>query len=196
MRTYVRNGSKFPTLWAIQPPIPVGGSHEPVLVIRAGYESDLSQGATADQLMRLMEYRVETNVEAGRIDHGRGSSSIDKLPTLLGIQAQRFLTDDVFAGLNRGESLRKVQIVGARDMDNINLGVPHQLLQGTIATRNSQLPSTVSRLFRRRTEEPDDLGTRTTSRFNMNRADEPGADDCNPNISWVGHRRLLPFTRA
>ena len=67
MRTDIGHGAEDAAQFGLEPPVPVGVEQQPVLQVMAGHQSHLAQRALADHAMHVLDDRVETQIEVGRV---------------------------------------------------------------------------------------------------------------------------------
>ena len=89
--------------------------------------SPISPGG--DHRRRLVAQRIEADVEADRVHQPGPRPRVDQVGGLGGVERQGLLADDVLAGGERGPDLFGVDVVGAGDVDDVDLGVGREGLE-------------------------------------------------------------------
>ena len=119
------------------------------------------------------------------------AASADQLGRLGGGHGQRLLADDMAAGGEDLSRLRHVQVVGRRDMHDLDRLVVEERLQRGVGPGDTEGGRPLRAAFRSAAEDPADVDADATEGFHVDGADEAGADDGGPDRG--GHPRRLPL---
>jgi hypothetical protein len=111
-----------------------------------------------------------------RADSGRG-------------HGQRLLAHDVLAGLERGQRLFDVEVVGRRHVDDVDRVVCEEIRQGRVGQSNTEGIRPLATATGRRAEDAAHVDADPAQGLDMNRADEAGPDDRGADVREAGHGR-------
>jgi hypothetical protein len=161
-----------------QPPVVVGVVEQPVLEVAAVDVDDPPELTLGDHCPQRLQRRVEPQVVVdgkhplGRLHRGHQSRR------LLAGHRQRLLADDMLARRQRRERMLRVQPVGRGDMNDVDLGMRDQLLvlEAADGIRDAE-PRGGGLGVRVGVADGDHLDAQPLESFDVNRTDEPGADD-------------------
>ncbi len=112
------------------------------------------------------------------------------------IHRQRFLADDVLAGCQHLLDHRRVQIVRGRDVDAGELWHVEEIVEGVIGGDTDLFTLAPPRL-RAGADQPHHLRADPSQRFDVDRTDEPGTDDADPQHAPPSaglHRQAPPLS--
>ena len=183
VRADVADRAELAATLGLEPPVPVLGRREPVLEVAAVHRPDLSQLARVHALAGLLHERVEAHVEVRAVHESAPLGQLDELRGLRRRHRQWLLADDVLARLERLLHLRMVEVVGRRQMDDVDLVVGENRV---VALVGASKPFGRGALGRgacdARHLDPD-----APQRVDVDGSDEPRADDRGPE--WGGSGR-------
>ena len=192
----VADRAELAALAGEQAPVVVGVLEQPVLEEVALHMDDPPEIAALDQRAHL-QHRGE---EAAHVVHGEDRAARarlahrrDDLGRLLRGHAQRLLADHVLAGLERVERLLDVDLVGRGDVDDVHVRRSDHRAVVVIAVDRGD-PPPVRRGAGRPggTADGGDLHAEALEPFDVDRADETGADDPGTErVERLGHARSL-----
>ena len=92
------------------------------------YRERLANGARVEQLLRLDHRWVVLKILKDPKDFVRSFRGFDHLVALGDVHGHGLLHGDVFAGLQCGNALLAVQVMGSDDLHGVDLGVRKQLV--------------------------------------------------------------------
>ena len=96
---------------------------------------------------------------------------------LLGRHRERLLADDVPAGGEDRQRLRDVEVVGRRDVDDVDAGVGEEVVERRIARATPSAVGAAAPRSGRAAEHAADLDADPAQRLDVDGADEAGPDD-------------------
>lgn len=179
MRADVAAGAEFAAFTGEEAPVVVGVLEQPVLEEMALDVNDLAEFAARHHRARL----EHGGKEAAHVVHGEDGRSCplhggDNLRGVARVHAERLFAHDVFAGGERGEGLLDVRLVRGGDVDDIDVRRAEHRAVVVVAIDLGDAPF-VRRGLRvpGRAADGGDLDAESFEGFNVNRADETGADD-------------------
>jgi hypothetical protein len=183
-----------------QPPVPVGGLGQPVLVVVAGDETDIAKLPRPHHAMRLLVQRVEADVVADGGEFARRLRDLHHLGGLFRRHRQRFLADHVLAGGEDGLHLLVMGVVGRRDMDHVDTVIGQQVVERGIGMGHPDLGGPRGAALGGGAEDAPHLHAQPPERLHMYRADEARADHRGADCSEIRHappsdNRIPPVDR-
>src|SRR5579883_3497278 len=171
-------------------PVVVGIEEQPVLPVAAVHERHRPEVAAADQGAGVLQHRVEADVERHGVDEPAGLRGADELPRLGRGHRQRLLAHDVLAGRERGPGRGIVEHVRGGDVHDVHLGIRDQAPVVAVRPGNAERRRLAFRGGLAAAGERDDLDEpEPAERFDVRRADEPGADHADADREVAGHLR-------
>ena len=189
MRADVPDGTQGAAFAGFDTPVVVRGKQQPILQIAAGDVKNVPDLAGPDHRARLEAERIEANVVVNRGDEIRMRlSCLRQLGCFRRGHCQRFLADDVLAGVEARQHLLVMIAVRRGDMDHVHIVVFQQLLQAGVAAGQAE---TCRRPLRFSAEEPRIAryaNAEPAQRLDVDRTDEAGTDD--------GRRDLVKWSHA
>ena len=144
----VADGPQRPTLVLLEAPVPVRVEQEPVLEVAAGDEADVPHPAVPHVLRDVLVERVEPDVEVHRVHEARRRGLRDERRRFLRRHRERLLADDVLPGAEDRRCLLVVELVGRRDMDDLDGVVGEDGLEAVVRLREAQLLGPLRATFR------------------------------------------------
>ena len=111
---------------------------EPILEVPAGDEPDLAEATACDELVRVLVERVVADVEVRRVDESRVRGRRDETSGVVGRHRQRLLADDVLAGTQDRQRLLDVDVVGRRDMDDVDGVVRQEVIERRVRDADAE----------------------------------------------------------
>ena len=119
------------------------------------------------------------------------SATPDQLGRLGGGHGQRLLADHMATGGQDLTRLWHVQVVGRRDMDDLDGRVVEQGLERGVGLRDTERVRPLRAAFRAAAEDPADVDADAPKGFHVDGADEAGADDRGTDGGGHPRRRHL-----
>ncbi len=125
-------------LVGLEPPREVCRLEQPVLKIAAVHEVQRAQFAGGDHRARLLHQRVAAIVEGDRVDDAGPRRRVEQRARFGGGHRQRLVGHDVFAMGERGHDDRRVQIVGRRVVDDVDVRIARERFVAAVGLRNAE----------------------------------------------------------
>ena len=124
-----------------------------------------------------MNVGVVALVETDRTDHPLRSGTSNKITTFIDGNGQRLFAQYVFPRINRSTDLSMVQMVGRRDVHNVDIGIGKQRFDAFVHIGKVGLLRLLTSPFGRRTNDSFHVHAESTKRFGMGDSHETGADN-------------------
>ena len=93
---------------------------------------DLADPAVRDERASFLALRVEADVEVRAVDESAALGELEQLGRLHRVQRERLLADDVLARLEDRLHLRVVQVVGRRQVHDLDALVRQHRLEALV----------------------------------------------------------------
>ena len=182
MRADVADHAQIATEFGFEAPAPVGVIEQPVLQIAAGDEPHRPEVAGADDRPRMQVLGIEPLVEVDRVDEPAGVREIEQLARLRARHGERLLAHDVLAGGERGPDLLVMQVVGRREVDDVDALVGEHRLKARVGVGQVLGARLRGRALRGRAHDPGDFDAEPPQRLDMHDADEARPRDRCANV--------------
>ena len=172
----VADGPEGAAALRFEPPVPVGVVEEPVLEVAPGDQPDVPHPAVAHEPRHVLVERVEPDVEVDRVDEAARRGQPDEVARLVRGHRQGLLAHDVPARREDRLDLRVVQLVGRRDVDDVDPVVVEQLVQRGVGAADVDLLRAGGGAVARGAEQAGDVDADPAQGLDVHRADEAAAD--------------------
>ena len=194
VRADVADRAQGTALVGLEAPVPVGRQCEPVLQIAAVEVPDAAEHAVAHECSRVVDHRVEADVEVGAVHATARAGELEQLAGLVARRGEGLLADDVLARCEDGFDLRVMQVVRRGHVDDVDV-VGEKRVEALV--RGCERLG--ARALRRRADDAPHLDAEAAEGVDVERGDESRAHDAGGRVPARAHRRgahsLLPGTR-
>ena len=178
----------------VEPPVPVGGARQPVLMVVAGDQFCLPQ---VGHRLGVLVQRIKADVVADGGDFAAGFGEGDHLGGLGGGHGERLFTDHMAACGEDLLHLGVVKGVGGGDVDDLHGGVGQQVIERGVGARDAQCLRGFSPSCGAGPQNSPHRQVQTPQGIDMHSADEAGADHRRANSvtqpnslrRWAGRPR-------
>ena len=192
VRADVADRAQRPAAIRLQPPVPVGLEQQPILVVAAGDEPDVSKLSRSDELVDVLVERVEADVEVDGVHLPAARRTLDQVGGLLGGHGQWLLAHHVPIRVEDASHLRVVEVVRRGDVDDLDAIVVEQLIEAAVAPVDAELARALGGSLRAGGDDAVHAHAEPTQGLDMHGPDEPAADDGGPDLARGLHARGHP----
>src|SRR5579871_5445872 len=191
VRADVADRAQGPALRRLDAPVVVGVEEQPVLPVTAVHERHRSEVAAPDQGAGVLQHRIEADVERHGVDQSAGLRRADEVRRLGRRHRQRLLAHDVLPGGERGPRRGIVERVRSRDVHDVQLGVLDQAPVVAVRPGDEERRRLALRGGLGAPRQRDNLDeAEPAERFDVRRADEPGADHADTDRETAGDIKI------
>src|SRR3984893_4832709 len=139
-------------------------------------ESHLAKPAFANQLMKVLAQWIEPNVEVHRMDEAAGLRELEQPGGFGRGHGQRLFAHDMLARRQRGLCMRVMDVVGRRDVYDIDALIGQHRLHRFICGWQSGRSRSLGGPNAAGADDAVDLDSEPAKSVNVNGADESRAD--------------------
>ena len=196
MRANVADRAQRPAAIRLQPPVPVGLEQQPILVVAASDEPDVSKLSRRDELVGVLVERVEADVEVDGVHLPAARCTLDEVGGLLGGHGQWLLAYHVAIRVEDESHLRVVEVVRRGDVNDLDAIVVEQLLEAAVAPIDAELTRALGGSLRAGGDDAVHPHAEATEGLDVDGTDEPAADDGGADLTRGPHARGHPSARG
>ena len=125
----IANRAQSAAHFCLQTPVPIGGFGQPILMVVAGHEADVTEITRLYHPVGLLVERVKTDVIADRADLAGGVRQFHQLGRLGTVHGQWLFADNVFSGSEDRFNLGVMREVGRGHVYDIDVLIREQLVK-------------------------------------------------------------------
>ena len=188
MRSDVAERRRGAAFVGLEPPRVVVFAEEPVLQVAPVQQVRGADVAAGNRFARQLHQRIAAVVERHRMNDARAVGGVQERLGIRRGHRERLFRHDVLASCDRRGRDRVVQVVGRRNVHDVNIRIVEQSLVVAVALRDAQAIRGLPRRRLIRTGKRHDVDkTQATDGIHVVRAHEACADKTHPDAHVGGY---------